>query len=329
MSTQPRILVATEETAFLVEAGDGEMTPGRGLEKRLPSALAWDPRVEGRAWVGTTDDGVFRSEDGGISWHPSGLQGGRIMSVSASPAEEGLIWAGTEPSAVWRSEDGGESWEEATGLQDLPSAEEWSFPPRPETHHVRWIACHPYDPHRLWVAVEAGALVTTEDGGEGWQDRVPGSPRDTHELAIHPDRPLDLRVSAGDGYFESHDGGENWIQPMEGLEVSYMRSVAVDPKDPHRVVASGASEPRTAYVAGRSDGRLYRKTHGGVWERVLNGWPEPPDVIAPLLRPGGAEEDLWAADERGIHRSDDGGRTWSQVSGFPSRPQHLRGFSLV
>ena len=57
------------------------------------------------------------------------------------------------------------------------------------------------------MAIEAGALVETADGGRMWRDRVPGGPFDTHEAAIHPLEPETLRVSAGDGYLESRDGG--------------------------------------------------------------------------------------------------------------------------
>lgn len=39
--------------------------------------------------------------------------------------------------------------------RDAASSSEWSFPPKPDTHHVRWIACHPLDANRLWVAIEA------------------------------------------------------------------------------------------------------------------------------------------------------------------------------
>lgn len=327
MTSESRILVATESALFVVDSRKGTMSSGKGLGDRLPSALARDPHVQHRAWCGTTEDGVFLSDDNGASWRAAGLQGSRIMAVSASPARKDLVWVGTEPSDVWRSHDAGESWEEVKGFRRLPSSSEWSFPPRPETHHVRWIACHPHDPNRLWVAVEAGALVTTLDGGESWEDRREGSPRDTHELAIHPHRPRTLRVAAGDGYFESHDEGENWQSPLDGLEVTYMRSVAVDPGNPHRMIASAASKPRTAYVAGRSDGRLYRRVEEGAWERVTTGWPEPPDTIAPLLRPGTEEGHFWAADERGIHLSRDGGEVWAQVAGFRTRPQHIRGFS--
>jgi hypothetical protein len=37
----------------------------------------------------------------------------------------------------------------------------------------------------------------------------------------------------------------------------------------------------------------------------------------------------WAADERGVHRSDDRGKSWRRVAGFATSPQHLRGLPLL
>ncbi|MFW6079190.1 MAG: WD40/YVTN/BNR-like repeat-containing protein [Gemmatimonadota bacterium] len=272
---------------------------------------------------------MFRTDDGGESWRFAGLRERRITSVTVGPAEEDLVWVGTEPSGVWRSGDGGGTWEPTADLERLPSSSGWAFPPRPDTHHVRWIAAHPHARDRLWVAVEAGALVSTADAGRSWRDRVPGGPRDTHELAIHPDRPETLRVAAGDGYFESDDGGARWETPREGLDVGYLRSVAIDPGRPDAVVVSAATHAHAAYVAGRSDGRLYRRTDGGRWTRVTDGWPDPPDTIAPLLRPGASPGELWAADERGVHRSEDGGARWRSTASFSETPRHLRGLALV
>ena len=255
------------------------------------------------------------------------------MSLAQSPVVGGLLWAGTEPSALWRSEDGGESWERMPGLTDLPSSSDWAFPPRPETHHVRWITCHPREGERLWLAIEAGALVSTPDGGESWQDRTPGGPRDTHEAVIHPERPDTLRIAAGDGYFESGDGGRTWCTPAHGLDVTYLRSVAVDPGDPDVVLVSAASRAKRAYVAGHADGRLYRRVTDdlctGRWIRVRSGWPDEPSTIAPLLLSGSAAGELWAADERGLHRSEDGGETWDRMAEYPVSPDHLRGLARV
>jgi photosystem II stability/assembly factor-like uncharacterized protein len=251
------------------------------------------------------------------------------MALAASPSERDLLWAGTEPSEVWRSADAGDTWEPTSRLEALPSSPEWSFPPRPDTHHVRWIACHPRDPARLWVAVEAGALVSTTDGGHTWRDRVPGGPYDTHELAIHHTSPDTLRVAAGDGYFESGDSGVTWRSPSMGLEVGYLRSVAIDPERPDVLVVSASSGPHSAYLAGRSDGRLYRRISHEQWERVRDGWPEPATTIAPLLCAGTHAGELWAADERGIHQSDDGGRIWRRMAAYPTPPQHLRGLAVM
>ena len=337
------ILVATDREMLVVDAEKGESVSAQGISDR-PTCLAADAFVHGRAWCGTHRGGVFRTDDGGRSWQSVGLEGRLIMAVAASPVERDVVWVGTEPSEVWRSGGAGTTWEQTSRLETLPSSFEWSFPPRPDTHHVRWIACHPREAGRLWVAIEAGALVSTIDGGRTWRDRVTGGPWDTHELAVHPDAPETLRVSAGDGYFESHDGGAEWRSPCAGLEVGYLRSVAIDPGDPDIVVVSASRGPRSAYVAGRSDGRLYRRvtrrrpsTEPGKsqaqgearWERVRDGWPDPPSTIAPLLCAGANAGELWAADERGVHRSDDGGNSWRRVAGHATSPQHLRGLALL
>lgn len=322
------ILVATQSNVTAIDPDRGSLTAASGLDDR-PTCLAADPLVRGRAWCGTHRRGLFRSDDGGASWHAVGHEGRMIMSVAASPVERDLVWVGTEPSEVWRSDDGGATWKQMKGLDALPSSPEWSFPPKPDTHHVRWIACHPYDAGQLWVAIEAGALVSTPDGGRTWRDRVHGGPYDTHELAIHSDAPDTLRVAAGDGYFESDDGGATWSSPEDGLEVGYLRSVAIDPGNRDVVVVAASTGPRSAYVAGASDGRLYRRVGHGPWVRVRNGWPDPPSTIAPLLAAGIAPRRLWAADERGVHRSDDGGQRWLVVAEHATPPNHIRGLAVV
>ncbi len=325
--TRP-ILVATDTRVLAVDMDRGTVRPTTGLDGHRPTCLAVDRLDRTRAWCGTHRGGVFRSDDGGDSWAPVGLAEHRIMAITMSPVTRDMVWVGTEPSAVWRSTDAGGRWEATADLETLPSAPEWAFPPRPDTHHVRWIAAHPDDPDRLWVAVEAGALVFTRDGGRSWHDRVPGGPRDTHELHIHPHDPQTLRSAAGDGFFESHDGGDSWASPEEGLDVGYLRSVATDPGEPSTVLVSAASGPRSTYVAGLGDGRIYRRQRGGRWTRVRHGWPDPPTTIAPLLAPGHDPGEIWAVDERGVHRSSDGGVRWHAVAEFDPMPSHLRALAV-
>lgn len=323
-----RVLVATSTRVLSIDPMRARVEPTSGLDGARPTGLVADARVPGRAWCCTRRSGVFRSDDGGVSWTRSGLEGERLMVIVASPAREGLLWAGAEMSAVWRSDDAGSTWRRTADLEALPSSNGWAFPPRPDTHHVRWIACHPSDADRLWVAIEAGALVSTRDGGSSWLDRVPDGPYDTHECAVHPDAPDVLRIAAGDGYFESFDGGDTWASPMAGLEVGYLRSVAVDPGDPDVVVVSAATHAHMAYMTGNSDGRVYRRVGHGDWQRV-GGWPDPGRTIAPMLVRGRAPGEFWSADERGVHVSTDGGSRWRQVVPLDPIPTNLRGVAVV
>jgi photosystem II stability/assembly factor-like uncharacterized protein len=334
-----RIVVATREDVLVVDPASGEVARSDAVGR--PTCLAVDPSRPDRVWCGT-EAGVLRSDDGGATWRAAGLESEEVTAIAASPIERGaggaVVYAGTEPSAVWRSADeeeqpgSGETlprWQRAEGLLELPSSSTWSFPPRPDTHHVRWIACDPERPGRMYVAIEAGALVTTPDGGATWRDRPRVAPFDTHELAIHPARAEALRVSAGDGYWESADRGASWSSPEEGLDVTYLRSVAIDPGDPEVVVVSAASHAHSAYMAGRSDGRLYRREGDDRWERVRVGWPDPPATIAPLLAAGRESGELWAADERGVHHSADAGRSWALVAAFAPTPAWLRGLAVL
>ncbi len=61
---------------------------------------------------------------------------------------------------------------------------------------------------------------------------------------------------------------------------------------------------------------------------MKHGWPDPPSGIAPLLAPGRATGELWAADERGVHLSVDGGLKWELCAQFDEKPMNLRGLAV-
>jgi photosystem II stability/assembly factor-like uncharacterized protein len=171
------------------------------------------------------------------------------MSVSVSPIEDrtngfNKVYVATEPSALYVSSDGGESWERMSGLNGLnswKSSSTWSFPPRPWTHHIRWIEPDVNNFDYIFVAIEAGALVQTHDGGITWIDRVKHGPYDSHTLVTHKKAPKRLYSSVGDSYFESFDYGESWINPIEGLRHHYLHGLAVDSTDPQTVTVSASS----------------------------------------------------------------------------------------
>jgi photosystem II stability/assembly factor-like uncharacterized protein len=310
IATRDALLIARRGTAWSVEIH---------LKGKLPESLAVDPDDPALLYAGTWGNGLWRSADAGRSWHPagSGIPHAEITAVAVQGVQggqPGVVFAGTEPSTLSRSEDRGESWRELKALPELPSAPSWSFPPKPETHHVRWIETDPHAAGRLYVAIEAGALVRSTDGGETWRDRAPGGPIDTHTAATHKGARGRLYSAAGDGYFESFDGGESWSRPMDGLRHGYLVGVAVDPGDPETVVVSGARGPYVAYRPGTAEGYVYRKAAGQPFTLAMEGLPDSQGTVASRLAthpdwPGV----FYAANNRGLFRSDDGGKTWTAL----------------
>src|SRR6201988_5060099 len=112
-----------------------------------------------RVIVGTRGGGALLSGDGGRRWGRIELPERDVSSVAISPAD-GTLYAGTEPSRLFVIGDGAE-WTELEALQDIPSRERWSFPPRPWTHHVRWVAPDPHCRERLLVGPELGGVMYT------------------------------------------------------------------------------------------------------------------------------------------------------------------------
>ncbi len=313
------LYVAMEDVLLIVREGAGKWTVDQHLEGMALQCVAVDPNYIERIYVGTDDQGLWRSPDGGRTWASAGKGIGsadvRAVAVGQGQAgRPGTVYAGTEPSAVFRSTDGGETWKELKGLTKLPSAHTWSFPPRPETHHVRWIGVDPHDARRLYVAIEAGALVRSLDGGDTWIDRTPDGPYDTHTLALHPHARGRLYSAAGDGYYESRDEGRTWENIESGLRHGYLFGVAVDPVDPEMVVVSAASGPGRAYSASSAASYMYVKKGSGAWTAVRDGFPEPKGTTISFLATQPSEpHGVYAANNRGIFRSRDAGMSWDRL----------------
>jgi photosystem II stability/assembly factor-like uncharacterized protein len=312
-----RLYAAGNEAVAVVEDGRVEAA----LEGRGARCLAVDPDDPNTLYVGTSDDGLFGSVDGGGSWDRlSGIGHPRVTSVAVSPAD-GALYAGTEPSALFVGSDGGASWRELEGMRNLPSAPTWSFPPRPWTSHVRAIAPSHSDPDLVVAGIELGGVVRSPDGGETWQDQRPGAQADCHALAAHPKAPGLLYEAAGGGFAESGDFGDSWEAADEGMRLSYAWGLAVDLEDPSLVYASAASGPMRAHGGGPSGAAIYRRREGGRWEPVLEGLDAFPYALCPDPETPGA---LYAGLGDGtILRSPDTGESWSEVARVPPGLQAL------
>src|SRR4029079_11040205 len=96
-----------------------------------------------------------RTTQGGVRWRECELPERGVFSLAVSRSD-GAVYAGTEPSRLFRSDDGGESWRALDALLELLSGPHWSFPPRPWTSHVRWIAPSPHAADLVLVGIELG-----------------------------------------------------------------------------------------------------------------------------------------------------------------------------
>lgn len=271
--------------------------------------LAAHPAVPERVFLGTAENGLYRLTDGTLTQCGTGtIAQDRVTAVTIDPTDPETVWVGTEPSRLYRSTDGGDHWEQVPGLTEVPSAPEWSFPPRPDTHHVRRIAVDHADPTRLYLGIEAGAFVIYDATAGTFEDRPPGARRDIHWIATHPDAPARVYTAAGDGYAESTDHGRHWTHPQQGLAHRYVWGLGVDPGDPETILVSAAHGASDAH---RQPGNSWVYRHqDGTWERLADcGLPTGADTTRAVFD-GGAAGEFVALSNHGLYHSTDQGDTW-------------------
>ena len=312
-----RLYAAGDNAMVVIEDGSVQTA----LEGRGAQCLAVDSKDPDTVYVGTSDEGLFKSHDGGGSWDQlSGIEHPRVTAVAVSPTD-GALYTGTEPSALFVSHDGGASWRELEGMRNLPSAPTWSFPPRPWTSHVRAIALSHADPNVVVAGIELGGVVRSTDGGQTWQDQRPGAQPDCHSLAAHSDAPELLYEAGGGGFAQSHDFGDSWQSADDGMDLHYVWGLAVDAEDPSLVYASAASGPGRAHGGGPSEATIYRRAADGIWEAVLEGLAAFPYALCSDPESTGT---LYAGLGDGtILRGQASGERWEEVARVPSGLQAL------
>jgi hypothetical protein len=299
-----RLYAATGDAIARLDESGGAWQTTISLTGSGAQCLALDPSDPDTVYAGLREGGVRRTTDGGASWDDCELPAPGVFSLAVSPAD-GAVYAGTEPSALYRSDDRGESWRELTALLELPSRPTWSFPPRPWTSHVRWIAPSPHDADLLLVGIELGGLMRSTDRGATWHDHRPGAQPDVHSLAWHPRDAGRAYEAGGGGAAWSEDGGDTWHAADEGRDRHYTWSVAVDPDDPDLWYVSASTGPYAAH-GGRDPQALIYRRRDGDWTRLDGGLPDPipamPYALVAFeggLVAGLADGQLWGSDDLG------------------------------
>ena len=280
-----------------------------------------DPDI---VYVGT-QDGPYRSRDGGASWErgrfPSGLQ---VWSLTVHPRAAHVIYAGTSPVGVWRSDDGGDTWSELPNVKQ-PDRIAMSFACR-----VMRLGVVPGAPDRIYAALEVGGVMRSLDGGQHWDDcadelvRLAERPHlkskiqsdseaegmlDAHALDVTDAAPGSVFLAVRMGLFRSNDGGMKWQDLEVGRfsPLTYGRDIRVSPHDSRTLYAALSPAARS------QDGSLYRSTDlGQTWSRVDHGVKAHATMMGLALHPRDAQQIYCASRCGQVFGTQDGGRTWQE-----------------
>ncbi len=283
MPSPARIFAVTGDAVAQFTLDDPK--PEFALEGYQVRCIAIDPRDPQRLYVGTMDNGLWFSTDGGASWREAGpsIDEPRVQVLPA--------------------------------LREVPSASSWSFPPRPWTHHVRTIALHPTDPESLAVGIELGGVMRSRDGGKTWIDHNRQACSDAHQLLTHPLAPERLYEAAGQGIARSDDRGDTWERLDQGLDRHYAWAQAIDPADPDLWYVSVSRSPSPAHGGGDGQARLLR-SRGNGWEAV-DGWGDSAELrrmpYALVTLPDQPGRLLAGLRGGTLLITDDAGETWSRL----------------
>ena len=269
--------------------------------------------LDSNAILLATDDGVYRSGDGGASWDFGfgGTDGMIIRSVRRSPNGTGSVLAGEETRGVLRSFDGGAGFEiSSTGINELDTSS---------------TAANPLDPQELAIAfqgVNSGGVYSSRDGGATWlRERCPQTRY--IRVAFSPTGGL-YAISTGpttvapEGVYRRDPDG-TWVHlgPDQGsaydTDLISLRFSAIDER---LIVAAGRDTGSAGYEAA-----IWRSTDAGAsWARTYESAQRFRMVYDLEIVENGTDTGMlaiWVALDSiggGTLRSIDNGRTWVEPS---------------
>jgi photosystem II stability/assembly factor-like uncharacterized protein len=322
-----RLYAATGDSIVRLDEDGGAWRAETSLEGSSAQCLACDPVHADVVYAGLRSGGVRRSTDGGQTWSDCRLPETEVFSLAVSTAN-GAVYAGCEPSRLFRSDDGGESWRALDALLDLPSRPTWSFPPRPWTSHVRWIAPSPHDGDLLLVGIELGGLMRSVDGGATWADHRPGAQRDVHSIAWHPRVQARAYEAGGGGAASSQDGGDTWRPADDGRDRHYAWAVTADPDDPDLWYVSASTGPFAAHGGRDPQARIFRRRADEPWRALAGGLPDPLHSMPYALTAADGRLLAGLADGQ-VWESQDRGDTWRRLEIGGSPPTSLHALAVA
>jgi photosystem II stability/assembly factor-like uncharacterized protein len=251
-------------------------------------------------FAGVEDAALFRSRDGGRTWHElSGLRrhssgprwqpgaGGMCLHTIILDPDSGRIVVAISAAGAFRSDDGGETWRPVNrGLKSQGIPE----PDAEVGHCVHRIAMHPSRPEVLFMQ-KHWDVMRSDDAGESWREVSGNLPSDFgFPIGVHAHEPETIYVvpikSDSEHFppegklrvYRSRTGGEEWQALTEGLPqrdcyVNVLRdAMAVDTLDPCGI------------YFGTTGGQVYGSADGGdSWNPIVRDLPAVLSVEVQVL----------------------------------------------
>ena len=252
-------------------------------------------------YAGVEDAAIFRSTDGGTSWHElAGLRGHGtgpkwqpgaggmcLHTIILDPSDPKRIWIAISAAGAFRTDDGGKTWKPINrGLrsQYIPD-------PNAEVGHcVHHIAMNPKKPGTLFMQ-KHWDVMRSDDAGDNWKEISGNLPTDFgFVIDVHAHEPETIYVvpikSDGEHYvhegklrvFRSKTGGNEWEPLTKGLPqkdcyVDVLRdAMAVDTLD------------KCGIYFGTTGGQVYCSADSGdSWTPIVRDLPSVLSVEAQTI----------------------------------------------
>ena len=248
-----------------------------------------------------TLEGIFRSQDHGVSWErisppqddPLSREIHEVESLAIDPRNPEIVYAGTW-HLPWKTKDGGKTWHNIKqGVID--DSDVFSIildPEKPSIvyasacsgiyksenggelfHKIQGIPATArrtrvlmQDPHHREI-VYAGTtegLYRTRDAGHEWQ-RLTSDNVIINDIYVDPDHTEHILLATDrGGVLSSVDGGVTFAQSNQGFSARKVEALVVDDKDPRRILAGVVND--------KSYGGVFLTTDGGAsWGQIAEG----------------------------------------------------------
>jgi hypothetical protein len=282
----------------------------------------------GKSWTNPQQAPIRFPSDTGVSLK-------NIWQIALGrPEEPNVLYCGVEPAALFETRDAGETWSLIRGLFDHPHRPRWMAGNGGLALHT--IVLDPSNDQRMYVAISAGGVYRTDDGGRSWSaqnrgvramfmpDKYPEFGQCVHKIAMHPGRPERLFLQNHWGLYRSDNCAENWTDIANGVPSDFGFAMIMHPRNPDCVyIVPVESDEFRCACDGRL--RLYRTRNSGAsWEPLMRGLPQKQAyetvlrdaMIADSFDPVG----IYFGTRSGqLFGSRDEGRTWQKIlEGLPS-----------